>query len=78
MPIGYFITVDFRRKDTIYLERQPGQLGQLDCPLAERGGWGGDVAFWIGEQLDYFSMATRTMWNNIRYECGMSKKCQGQ
>ena len=28
MPIGYFITVDFRRKDTIYLERQLGQLGQ--------------------------------------------------
>jgi hypothetical protein len=37
MPIGYFITVDFRRKDTIYLERQLGQLGQLDCPLAEPG-----------------------------------------
>jgi hypothetical protein len=35
--------VDFRRKDTIYLEKQLGQLGQHDCPLAERGVWGGYV-----------------------------------
>jgi len=46
MPIGYFMTVDFRRKDTIYLEKQLGQLGQLGqlvCPVAERGCLGGYV-----------------------------------